>query len=236
MSTPLSASLCRHLLDGVSRGLQASGQPTLPQEAVDACMALMIQAPAEGELVAALDHLLGQHPGLQAVGEYLFDLAIMQVISQGTDAKGENYFDAPEWMALEEQTLDRGTELLNVLVYLRDCVLHEVQPSMRDFLNEFLLVEEDDFQDEFYIYEPFIRNQELAEEGSVEEIAALGAEMDEPEMQELFAPVMWFFASVKEKGQGPMDQLLKVSTMKDVHGGLFQMMRHYEDVDAGDEN
>jgi hypothetical protein len=232
MSTQtLSASLCRHLLSGFAQGLGKNQSDPAIDSASVAALALMNEPPAENELVTALDALVKNHPALAPMSEYLFDLAIMQVIANGTDSENEAYFDSPEWMSLEEQTLDRGTELLNVLVYLRDCAAHDVKPTMPDFLNEFLLVDEDEFQDEFYIYEPFIRNQGLAEDGTAEAIVTVGEKMEDQETRDLFAPVMWFFASVGDDDPAALGELIAVSKNASVHGAIFNMLHHYAAVD-----
>src|SRR5690606_40187841 len=64
---------------------------------------------------------------------------------------------------IEEETIDRGSEMLNILLYLRECADDDIEPSLEDFLKEFLLVEEDEFQDEYRIYEKLIANQILIE-------------------------------------------------------------------------
>ncbi len=64
---------------------------------------------------------------------------------------------------------------------------------MGDFLKEFLLVEDDEFQDEFEIYEELISNQQLAE-SSIEEICKTSSTLNiSEEMKELFVPFMAFF-------------------------------------------
>src|SRR6201999_586870 len=82
----------------------------------------------------------------------------------------EDYLDSAEWEEIEQQTLDRGTELLNLLLYLNECRDEEIEPDLDDYLKEFLLVDEDEFQDEHRIYEPVIENQILME-SPVSEIA-----------------------------------------------------------------
>jgi len=63
----------------------------------------------------------------------------------------EDYLDSPEWEDIEEETLDRGTELLNLLLYLNECEEEDIVPELDDYLKEFLLVYEDEFQDEYTI-------------------------------------------------------------------------------------
>jgi hypothetical protein len=78
-----------------------------------------------------------------------------------------------------------------------------VQPSLDDYLKEFLLVEEDEFQDEYRIYERVIANQILVE-SDYSEIAkvAKNVRADE-ELYELFYPLLAFFYELD-----PTDQQL----------------------------
>src|SRR5690606_26445525 len=68
-----------------------------------------------------------------------------------------------------------------------------IEPSLEDYLKEFLLVEDDEFQDEHRIYEQVIANQTLME-SSVEEIGKVALNIDEDdEIKDLFYPLMTFF-------------------------------------------
>ena len=112
--------------------------------------------------VKAVDALVDAHSEIEDLREFLVDLAILQVITGGGE-EGVDFLDSEDWQQMEADTEDRGTELLNLLVYLKDCAENEARPSLDDFLTEFLLVEEDEFQDEFFIYEPVIRHAGLLE-------------------------------------------------------------------------
>src|SRR5206468_915380 len=105
------------------------------------------------------------------------------------------------WEEIEEQTLDRGTELLNVLLYLNECEDEHLEPELDDYLKEFLLVDEDEFQDEYRIYEPVIANQILME-SPVEEINKVASSLpDDSELKELFYPMMCFFQNIEPSVQ-----------------------------------
>ena len=51
----------------------------------------------------------------------------------------EEYFDSEEWEEIEEKTVERGTELLNVFLYINEANDADAEISIGDFLNEFLL-------------------------------------------------------------------------------------------------
>ena len=140
-----------------------------------------------------IDKVFDDFPQLDAIREVTFDLLLINFFSEDTKKLDEDYLDSPEWEKIEDETIDRGTELLNLLLYLKECEDEEIEPSLEDYLKEFLLVEEDEFQDEHRIYEDVIANQILME-SSLEEIARVSKSLDpESEIRDLFYPLMAFF-------------------------------------------
>jgi hypothetical protein len=140
-----------------------------------------------------MDKVFDDAPKLDALREVTFDLLLINFFAEDTKKLDEDYLDSPEWEKIEEETLDRGTELLNLLLYLNECDDEDIEPTLDDYLKEFLLVEEDEFQDEHRIYEEVIANQMLME-SSIEEIARVSKSLDEEsEIREIFYPMMAFF-------------------------------------------
>jgi len=147
--------------------------------------------------VAAFDAVFDVHPKFEELREVFFDLLMVNFFSSDVQKLEDDYLESEEWANIEEETIDRGTELLNLLLYIKECHDEELEPELGDFLKEFLLVEDDEFQDEFEIYEELISNQQLAE-SSVEEICKTTATLNiSEEMQELFVPFMTFFLDVE---------------------------------------
>ncbi|MDB4918941.1 hypothetical protein [Mucilaginibacter sp.] len=143
--------------------------------------------------VAMLDEVFDDYQQLEALREVFFDLLMINFFSADVKKLEEDYLDTPEWEAIEEDTLDRGTELLNLLLYLNECEDEEIEPGLEDYLKEFLLVDEDEFQDEYRIYEPVIAHQVLME-SPVDEIHKVAVKLPEDsELKELFYPIMCFF-------------------------------------------
>ncbi len=143
--------------------------------------------------VDQLDEVFDDYPQLETLREIFFDLLMINFFSADIKKLEEDYLDSPEWEDIEEETLDRGTELLNMLLYLNECADEDIQPELDDYLKEFLLVDEDEFQDEYRIYEPIIANQILIE-SPVSEISAVAQALPEDsELKELFYPFMCFF-------------------------------------------
>lgn len=149
------------------------------------------------EKVEAFDAAFDEYPVFEELREVFFDLLMINFFANDMKKLDEDYLDSEEWTAIEEETIDRGTELLNLLLYINECHDERIKPELGDFLKEFLLVEEDEFQDEFHIYEDLISNQQLAE-SSIEDITSHAGMVDlGEEMEELFVPFMAFFHQPK---------------------------------------
>jgi hypothetical protein len=144
-----------------------------------------------------LDAVFDEHPQMEELREVFFDLLMINFFSEDVKKLEDDYLETPEWEAIEEQTLDRGTELLNLLLYLNECEDENIDPELEDYLKEFLLVDEDEFQDEYRIYEPVIANQILIESPSAEIKKVANAVADDSELKELFYPMMCFFQNTE---------------------------------------
>lgn len=157
--------------------------------------------------VKSFDEVFDKHTGYEPVREYAFDLVMAHHLEINNE--DEDYFDSREWQEIEDQTLERGTELLNILLYISEARETEAEVSVEDFLYEFLLVDEDEFQDEHRIYEELIANQDLVEE-DVRTISEVAKRLpDELEIRELFMPLLLFFKepdakSISKEAQGKL--------------------------------
>lgn len=160
---------------------------------------------------ASLDALFDKYVELVELREITFDLLMIQFLSGDAQSLKEDYFESDEWLNIEEQTLDRGTEMLNLFLYIAEARDENIKVTLEDFLKEFLLIEEDDFQDELAIYEDLIDNQEVVEE-PVNIIAEVSRSLDEDSaMKDLFFPVMMFFKYPDFK-KDVMNNIKSVST------------------------
>ncbi|HCP94828.1 MAG TPA: hypothetical protein DIU05_12455 [Bacteroidetes bacterium] len=141
--------------------------------------------------VKDFDQLIDQHHVLNDVAEYMFDLLMVHHLEN--NQQDEDYFDTKEWLDIEDKTIERGTELLNLFLYISESKETESPISLEDFLHEFLLVDEDEFQDEHRIYEPLIEHQEVGE-AEMESIRAIEQNiLPSSEIKELFVPIVLFF-------------------------------------------
>jgi hypothetical protein len=192
-----------HILNTLEAALQAYGQQ-VQKDAKPLIKQLLNVFSAEKaymEKVSDLDKAFDDQPSFEAFREVMFDLLLINFFTDDVNKLEEDYLDSPEWEAIEEETLDRGTELLNVLLYLKECQDEDIEPELSDFLKEFLLVDEDEFQDEHRIYEEVIANQILME-SSVNEIAKVAEKIKEDtELKDLFYPMMCFFRNPQPSSQ-----------------------------------
>ena len=178
------------------------------------------------EKVAEFDEVFDEHPKFNELQEVFFDLLMINFFTSDVNKLEEDYLESREWENIEEETIDRGTELLNLLLYINECHDEEIKPGLEDFLKEFLLVEEDEFQDEFHIYEDLITNQQLAE-SSVEDICSNAdlLEMSE-EMEELFVPFMTFFLQ-PSNSEETQQELIKYSNNKSFDVAVYALITNF---------
>src|SRR5882757_7201943 len=83
--------------------------------------------------VDLLDAAFDDYPQMEALREVFFDLLLMNFFSADVIKLEEDYLDSPEWEDIEEQTLDRGTEMLNLLLYLNECQEEDIVPELDDY-------------------------------------------------------------------------------------------------------
>lgn len=161
------------------------------------------------ERVSKLDQSFQRFPDFAPINEAAFDLFMVQFLSLEA-GELDDYFDSEEWLEIENATIDRGTELLNLIIYLHESEAEEVIPGIDDFLEEFLLVDDDSFQDEHHIYETLIKYREEMN-GKLEELFELSRNIpDEDPLKELFLPIS---LTLREKPLPPtIFQILKVES------------------------
>jgi hypothetical protein len=177
--------------------------------------------------VAMLDEVVDDYPQLESLREVLFDLLMINFFSADVKKLEEDYLDTPEWEAIEEETLDRGTELLNLFLYLNECEDEEIEPELEDYLKEFLLVDEDEFQDEYRIYEPVLANQILME-SPVAEISKIAVTLPEDsELKELFYPIMCYFHNVDPSAEAKKE-IAAGAIEKDFDMAVLEMLVNFK--------
>ena len=179
------------------------------------------------EKVEEFDEVFNDYPAFEELREVFFDLLMINFFASDVKKLEEDYLESDEWADIEEETIERGTELLNLLLYINECHDERIKPELGDFLKEFLLVEEDEFQDEFHIYEDLISNQNLVE-SSIEDICShVGMIEIGEEMEDLFIPFMAFFHQPKESEQVIVD-LQEFSPNKEFDVAVYTLIANFK--------
>jgi len=180
------------------------------------------------EKVAEFDAVFDAHASFEDLREVFFDLLMINFFASDVQKLEEDYLETDEWADIEEETIDRGTELLNLLLYINECHDEEIKPELGDFLTEFLLVEEDEFQDEFHIYEDLISNQQLAE-SSIEDICSHKNMVDlGEEIEDMFVPFMAFFNQPKATAEA-YAELAEFSTNKEFESAVYALVTAFHE-------
>jgi hypothetical protein len=176
--------------------------------------------------VDALDGVFDDQSAFEPLRELFFDLLLINFLNEDIRKLEEDYLDSPEWEKIEESTIDRGTELLNLLLYLQECQDEAIEPELGDFLREFLLVDEDEFQDEHRIYEEVIANQILVE-SDLKELARVTTEIpDDSELKELFYPMIGFFRDANPS-DSDFNDFVKHSANPDFDSAVYSLLISY---------
>jgi hypothetical protein len=176
--------------------------------------------------VDEMDEVFDSNPSIEVLREVFFDMLMINFFSADVKKLEDDYLETPEWEAIEEETLDRGTEMLNLLLYLNECEDEEIEPGLEDYLKEFLLVDEDEFQDEYRIYEPVIVNQVLLE-SPVEEISKVAQSLPEDsELYELFYPMMCFFQDIDPSDEA-LDAIADASVVPEFDMAVLDILINF---------
>ena len=176
--------------------------------------------------VDEMDEVFDSNPAIEVLREVFFDMLMINFFSADVKKLEEDYLETPEWEAIEEETLDRGTEMLNLLLYLNECEDEDIEPGLEDYLKEFLLVDEDEFQDEYRIYEPVIENQILLE-SPVTEISKVAQSLPEDsELYELFYPMMCFFQDIDPSDEA-LDAIADASIVPEFDMAVLEILINF---------
>ncbi len=95
------------------------------------------------------------------VKELSFDWLMAAYLAE--EDKDEDFFDSPEFEQIEARYENRGTELMNLMVYLDECRENDIHPSYHDFVHEFLITDDEDVHEDISLYEDFLGLEEVLE-------------------------------------------------------------------------
>lgn len=176
--------------------------------------------------VDEMDEVFDNNPSIEVLREVFFDMLMINFFSADVKKLEDDYLETPEWEAIEEETLDRGTEMLNLLLYLNECEDEDIEPSLEDYLKEFLLVDEDEFQDEYRIYEPVIENQILLESPVTETSKVAQSLPKDSELYELFYPMMCFFQDIDPSDEA-LDAIADASVVPEFDMAVLEILINF---------
>lgn len=167
----------------------------------------------------AMDAVFDNFPVFEPIREFCFDLLMVNFFAADAVRLGEEYLESKEWAEIEDGILDRGTELLNLLLYINESKEAGAPISLDDFLKEFLLTDDDLYQDEYVIYEPIIKNQHLVE-GEIQEIVESSENVEDEDIQEIYVPLMVFF-NTRDTFEQRYQNLLQFAINKPVDAAIL---------------
>ncbi len=127
------------------------------------------------------------------IGELIFDLLLFNFFSEDSQRLGESFFEGKEWEQIEDVIIDRGTELMNILLYLQECKDSDIKFSIDDYLDEYLIGEDDFDNEEHEVYEAVIKNRDEIVLGDLETMVEINKQnMDSP-LNDQLLPILLFF-------------------------------------------
>lgn len=251
MSTPQEnpvLDLCNSFLEGYGWGLYAAdhrpvnaeqlkaGLPDTIPAGLRAGLAEIFSLPEPGpSTIDAIDALFDRFPDHDGIREYIADLLALRLILD-TDAEEEDEDedeaeldeedDDPRWTTLEALFETRGTEVLHVLSYLRQCKEDGDEPSLDGFLNDFALNPDDEDQADFFIYEELIKQQDIVD-GPLRQLIEAGNAQSDDLMAELFTPLTLFFREQEAEPAQLTLAVLNHSQQPALHAGVYRMLCAY---------
>ncbi|MFN8398007.1 MAG: hypothetical protein U0176_25550 [Bacteroidia bacterium] len=203
---------------------EAQSAPQLPGlDELRAGMAELLGKPGQGvSVIVKADELIDRFEAFDDLREYLIDLCVVGLLDE-LEEEDEDALESPEWAKIETAAGDRGSELLNLLIYIKDCKLAGAEPDLEDFLYGFLLADDEDYQDEMAIYEPIVKSQDLIE-APLKQMIQAGNNQRDNELRELFTPLMAFFRDQEPQPGKVTLGILESSALPEVHCALYRVL------------
>lgn len=143
--------------------------------------------------IKALDSTIGEFKIPDDIGELIFDILLYNFFSEDSQRLGESFFESKEWEQIEDVIIDRGTELMNILLYLQECKDSDIKFSIDDYLDEYLIGEDDFDTEEHEVYEAVIKNRDEIVLGDLETMAAISKQNANSQLNDQLLPILLFF-------------------------------------------
>lgn len=203
MSTP-SGSMSTALLNA----FYTTKKEETPSSLIDRLNEVFTSKDTFIKKIKTLDTISGDFKLPDDIGELLFDLLLYNFFSEDSQRLGESFFESKEWEQIEDVIIDRGTELMNILLYLQECKDSEIKFSIDDYLDEYLISEDDFDSEEHEVYEAVIKNRDSIVLGDLQTMLEISkANLSSPLGDQLL-PVLLFFES-KNSIEKKQDLILK---------------------------
>lgn len=161
--------------------------------------------------IKALDSTISEFKIPDDIGELIFDILLYNFFSEDSQRLGESFFESKEWEQIEDVIIDRGTELMNILLYLQECKDSDIKFSIDDYLDEYLISEDDFDTEEHEVYEAVIKNRDEIVLGDLETMAEISKANTNSQLGDQLLPVLLFFET-KNSLDKKQDLILKEGT------------------------
>ncbi len=160
------------------------------------------------EKIKALDGAVVKLQIPDDIGELLFDLLLFHFFSEDSQRLDEHFFESKDWQKIEDTIIDRGTELMNILLYLQEGRDAGISVSLDDYIDEYLIGEDDFDADEHEVYEAIIKNRDEIVTGDLQTMVEIAnCNLDSP-LENQLLPILFFFET-KAKLNVKQDLILK---------------------------
>ena len=136
---------------------------------------------------------------------------LFNFFSEDSHRLGEQFFESKEWEQIEDVIIDRGTELMNILLYLQECKDSGIQFSIDDYLDEYLIGEDDFDSEEHEVYEAVIKNRDEIVLGDLDTMVEISKANTGSPLGDQLLPVLLFFET-KNSMTKKQDIILKEGT------------------------
>lgn len=164
------------------------------------------------------DALANQLEDAEFVKELCFDWLMAAFLSE--DDKDEEFLDSQEFEQIEARYENRGTELMNLLVYLDECRENDILPSYNDFVHEFLITDDEDVQEDITLYEDFLGLEEVLE-APFEVFLPKLIELSEQSALGSFLPVLASYFKNPLKGDKTLVSAILAGLYNPVEAGML---------------
>ena len=124
--------------------------------------------------------------------ELIFDIILFDFFDDNKKHE-PNYFESKDWLKIENQILDKGTELFNLLLYLRECTDNDLTISLNDYIDEYLMCEDDFESIETQYYEDIIRNREQLYSNDLNLYVQIAEKNQNGPLEDQLLPILLFF-------------------------------------------